>query len=292
MVNVLTVDVEEYFHPTEVQAAFGSDAFGSLPSRLKDQLPRVLNLLDRRQVKATFFVLGWVAEHHPDLIRQIASAGHEIGCHSYAHQLIYNLTPSAFREDTRRALAAIEDASGYSVRAYRAPSYSITARSMWALEILVECGFTHDSSIYPISHDRYGIPEFGRQAQTLQTASGPIFEVPIATVRLYDRWVSPVGGGAYLRLLPYAYTAAGIRRLNQESMPACIYFHPWEIDPQQPRLVTSRVARWRTYTGLASMESKLNRLVRDFQFSTMASVFPTVVNQPGVNRRSIAAFAG
>jgi polysaccharide deacetylase family protein (PEP-CTERM system associated) len=275
MINVLTVDVEEYFHPTEVQASTGPETWNLLPSRLQGQVSRILEILDQQDVRATFFILGWVAEKHPSIVRQIANAGHEIACHSYAHQLIYNLTPQQFRSDTIRAQAAIEDACGRSTRAYRAPSYSITERSMWALEILVELGFTHDSSIYPISHDRYGIPNFGRGAQVLQTPSGPICEIPIATVKLFNDRAVPVGGGGYLRLLPYSYTAAGIRRMNErDAMPACIYFHPWEIDQHQPRLASGLVSRWRTYTGIGGMEAKLKRLMKDFRFSTLASVYP------------------
>jgi polysaccharide deacetylase family protein (PEP-CTERM system associated) len=275
LINALSIDVEEYFHPEEVRMWVRPDQWESLPSRLMGQVSCVLDLLEQHQVKATFFVLGWVAHRRPQIVRQIAEAGHEIGCHSYAHELIYNQTPRAFRQDTRRAVRAIEDACGRSTRAYRAPSYSITARSMWALDILVDLGFTHDSSIYPISHDRYGIPGFGRHAQTLQTPSGPILEIPIATVKLSEGRVAPVGGGGYLRLLPYSYTAAGIRRVNnEESQPVCVYFHPWEIDPQQPRLASGVVSRLRTYTGLRSMERKLDRLVTEFQFSTLASVHP------------------
>jgi polysaccharide deacetylase family protein (PEP-CTERM system associated) len=290
VINVLTVDIEEYFHPTEVQACVGSDRWVSLPSRLQGQVRRILDLLDQHHVKATFFVLGWVAQRLPQTIRQIADAGHEIGCHSYDHQLVYNLTPKAFREDTKRALMTIEDACGRSARTYRAPSYSITMRSMWALEVLVECGFTHDSSIYPISHDRYGIPGFGRHAQTLQTPSGPILEIPIATVKLSARQVAPVGGGGYLRLLPYCYTAAGIRRVNNdESKPVCIYFHPWEIDPQQPRLASGLVSRLRTYTGLAGMEKKLNRLLAEFEFSTIASVYPIAAGDTRRHQGAVSA---
>lgn len=282
MLNALTIDVEEYFHPTEVQASLGGrDRWSTLPSRLERPTDRILELLDQHNVKATFFILGWVAEQHPGVVAQIARAGHEIGCHSYAHQLVYDLTPTEFREDTRRAIMAIEEACGQTPRVYRAPSYSITVRSMWALEILLECGFTHDSSIYPISHDRYGIPGFSRSLQRMETPSGTIYEIPVAAAKLFNRWVAPIGGGAYLRLLPYAYTAAGIRWMNlEESMPACIYFHPWEIDPEQPRLASGRVARWRTYSGLEGMDGKLRRLLTDFQFSTIQSVYRTDILDP------------
>jgi polysaccharide deacetylase family protein (PEP-CTERM system associated) len=271
--NIISVDVEEYFHPTELEAWVRMEQWATQPSRIEAQTHRVLDIFEHHGVRATFFLLGWVAERYPGLVREIAGRGHEIGCHSYAHRLVYNLTPAEFREDTGRAVRVIEDACGARPRVYRAPSYSITARSMWALEILVECGFTHDSSIYPILHDRYGIPGFGRHARTLDTPSGPIVEVPIATVQLSYRTVAPVGGGAYLRLLPYRYTAAGIRRINQhDQQPACMYLHPWELDPEQPSLARGWVSRLRTYGGLSSMAGKLDRLLSDFAFDTLSAV--------------------
>jgi polysaccharide deacetylase family protein (PEP-CTERM system associated) len=274
MLNALTIDVEEYFHPAEIQTSVGPDQWMTLPSRVEDQVLQVLELLAGKQVRATFFMLGWVAEHHPRCARTIVAAGHEIGCHSYAHQLVYEMTPAAFRLDTLRAVKAIEDACGVSPWIYRAPSYSITGKSMWALETLIECGFTHDSSIYPIAHDRYGIPGFERHAHVIHTASGPIYEVPAATVKVSSNRIMPVGGGGYLRLLPYRYTAAGVRRLNRdEQKPACIYFHPWEIDPSQPKLASGAIARLRTYTGMKGMAHKLNLLMSDFHFSTMSDVY-------------------
>ncbi len=273
--NVLTIDVEEYFHPTEVQAFVDQSGWGTLPSRVERQVHIILDLLEEKRVLATFFLLGWVTERHASLIRAIVGRGHEIGCHSYAHRLVYDLTPAQFRGDTMRAVAAIADICGVTPRVYRAPSYSITRASFWALETLIECGFTHDSSIYPIAHDRYGIEGFERHAHVLATPSGPIHEVPIATVRLASGRIAPIGGGAYLRLLPYRYTAAGIRRVNRvEQQPACIYFHPWEIDPEQPRLAAGRIARMRTYTGLKGMRGKLERLLSEFHFSSLTAVHP------------------
>jgi polysaccharide deacetylase family protein (PEP-CTERM system associated) len=275
MNNVLTVDVEEYFHPTEVQLYVKAPDWQAFPSRIERQVDRILTVFDAHRVSATFFILGWIAERHPHIVRAIAARGHEIGCHSYAHRMVSTLTPEEFREDTRRAVVAIEDACGITPRCYRAPSYSITSDCLWALEILIECGFSHDSSIYPIRHDRYGIPGFSRHATLLRTPSGPIFEIPIATVKLGGENVAPVGGGGYLRLLPYVYTAAGIRRVNDsESKPVCIYFHPWEIDPDQPRLPLGWLSRIRTYTGLRSMPSKIERLLKDFTFSSMSAVYP------------------
>lgn len=275
MRNILTFDVEEYFHPSEVQTSVDMKLWSLLPSRVEAETAEVLELLDRHKVTATFFLVGWVAEHRPQVARRIAEAGHEIGCHSYAHQLVYELTPSQFREDTERAISTIEDACGVTPRVYRAPSYSITARSMWALDVLAECGFTHDSSIYPITHDRYGIPGFSRHALMVNTSAGPLCEVPIATVRLSDRHVAPVGGGAYLRLLPYRYTAAGIRRINsEEGQPACIYVHPWELDAAQPRLACGLISRLRTYTGIGRMYAKLESLLSEFQFTHLTAIHP------------------
>jgi len=287
MLNIISVDVEEYFHPSEVARFAPMEQWSTLPSRVEEPTRRILHLFSQHEVHGTFFILGWVAERYPHLVREIAAGGHEIACHSYAHRLVYDLRPVEFEADTKRAVAAIEDACGISPRAYRAPSYSIVTRSMWALEILIQCGFTHDSSIYPISHDRYGIPGFGSSARTLLTPSGPILEVPIATVKLSRHRVAPVGGGAYLRLLPYRYSAAGIRRLNfEEQQPACIYFHPWEIDPNIPRLAHGWISQLRTYGGLSGMERKLERLLTEFQFSTLGEVHPAPV--PSATRSAVS----
>jgi polysaccharide deacetylase family protein (PEP-CTERM system associated) len=276
MLNALTIDVEEYFHPTEVSLSAPFEEWDLLPSRVEEQIDEILHLLEDRKVSGTFFILGWVAQRHSRMVERIASAGHEIGCHSHLHRLVYNLTPEEFRRDTELAVRTIEDACGLRPRVYRAPSYSIVKRSLWALEILVEAGFTHDSSIYPISHDRYGIPGFRRHAHTLKTPSGSLQEVPIATVRLSNSRVAPVGGGGYLRLLPYCYTAAGIRRINtEENQPACVYFHPWEIDPGQPRLASNLPARLRTYMGIRGMSSKLDRLLSEFRFASLREVYKT-----------------
>lgn len=279
MLNAFTVDVEEYFHPTEIQAAAPFTSWRTLPSRLQDQVDRILDLFQAHDVSATFFILGWIAKRHPHIVRLIASNGHEIGCHSNTHRLVYSLTPAQFREDTNSAVSAIEDACGVTPRCYRAPSYSITDKCLWAFDVLAECGFTHDSSVYPICHDRYGIPGFSRHATVVPTASGPIQEIPPATVRLSSHNIAPIGGGAYLRLLPYSYTAAGVRRVNEvEGKPVCMYLHPWEIDSKQPRIAKGFLSRLRTYTGLASVEPKLNRLLADFRFRTITEIYPTVAD--------------
>jgi polysaccharide deacetylase family protein (PEP-CTERM system associated) len=275
MVNAITVDVEEYFHATEVRNALGQAGWTSLPSRIQHQVHNTLDLFQNRNVKATFFILGWVAERFPALVRKVAEAGHEIACHSYAHNLVYDLSPAEFRADTLRAKQAIEDACGISPRIYRAPSYSITRQSLWALEILVECGFSHDSSIVPINHDRYGIPGTNRLPHMLNTPSGQIFEIPAATVELAHGKVLPIGGGGYLRLLPYRYCSAGIRRVNErDRAPACIYFHPWELDPELSRLPMGLIARLRTYSGVSGMQRKVERLLEEFEFSTISAAYP------------------
>lgn len=273
--NIFSVDVEDYFHPTEVQAWAPVEKWDSLPSRVEANTRVVLAALARHKATATFFVLGWVAERFPALIREIAAAGHEIGCHSHNHQLVWELGPERFRQDTLRACDAIEAVCGRRPRCYRAPSYSITRESMWALEVLVECGFTHDSSIYPVRHDRYGIEGFPRHAGPVETARGPILEVPAASVALTSGWTIPAGGGAYLRLLPYRYTAAGIRRLNRvEGKPAMIYTHPWEFDAASPRLARGRIARWRTYAGLGGVRRKIDRLLGEFEFTSLEQAYP------------------
>ena len=275
MVNAITVDVEEYFHATEVQEAVCETDWKSLPSRLRPQVHTILELFEEKNLKGTFFILGWVAERFPSLIREIADAGHEIACHSHAHRLVYQLSPAEFRVDTRLAVAAIQSASGISPRIYRAPSYSITRQSLWALDILIEEGFTHDSSIVPINHDRYGIPGSQRLPHILETPSGQIFEIPAATTELSKDRVLPIGGGGYLRLLPYRYCSAGIRRVNRrDRMPACIYFHPWELDPHLQRLPMGWIGRLRTYTGLAGMRHKIERLLDEFEFAPISAAFP------------------
>lgn len=272
-VNVLSIDVEDYFHPSELGGNIKS--WTTHNPRVDVGVNFLLEILAERQIRATFFILGWIATHHPRLVRRIADAGHEIGCHSNLHRLVYRLSPDEFRQDTVAAVRAIEDASGATPRMYRAPSYSVTKKSLWALQILSECGFTHDSSIYPIAHDRYGIPQFPRHASYVSTPAGGILEVPVATVRL-GRQVVPVGGGAYMRLFPYRYIAAGLRRVNhQENQPACLYFHPWELDPDQPRLAKSMISRLRTYSGLRGMCAKMKRLLDEFRFSTLTEVFPS-----------------
>lgn len=270
IVNAMTVDVEDYFHASAFDRVVSRSSWFEQESRVVRNTHRLLELFLRHRVRATFFVLGWVADRFPSLVREIAACGHELASHGYHHQLIYTLTADQFREDVRRAKAAIEDAGGGRVRGYRAPSFSIVRSSLWALDVLIEEGHAYDASIFPIRHDRYGIPDAPRAAHVIERAAGTIVEVPAATVRVAGRNL-PIAGGGYFRLLPYAFTRWGIERLNACGEPAVFYIHPWEIDPQQPRLPASRLTAVRHYKNLHQTVNRLERAVRDFAFDTVAT---------------------
>jgi polysaccharide deacetylase family protein (PEP-CTERM system associated) len=272
LLNAMTVDVEDYFHVSVFEQVVPRAAWDTMESRVVANTERLLALFDSYRVRGTFFVLGWVAERHPALIRAIAAQGHELASHGYAHRLVYNQTPEAFREDVRRAKALIEDAAGTGVRGYRAPSFSVTVRSLWALDVLVEEGYRYDASIFPIRHDRYGIPDAPRWPHALAQTSGRLFEVPGSTVRIAGTNL-PVAGGGYFRILPYAWTRWGIARLNDvERQPAIFYLHPWEIDPEQPRLAANALGRFRHYRNLHVTEHRLRALMRDFAFAPLETV--------------------
>jgi polysaccharide deacetylase family protein (PEP-CTERM system associated) len=233
---------------------------------------RLLDIFDEFRVRSTFFILGWVAERHPNLVRDIAWRGHEVASHGYAHRLIYDQTPAAFRHDVRRAKRVIEDACGRGLRGYRAPSYSVTPRSLWALDVLLEEGHEYDASIFPIRHDRYGIPVSERRPYLIERQTGTLVEVPGSTTRV-GLLNLPVAGGGYFRQLPYAWTRWGIARINRlEGRPAVFYLHPWEIDPNQPRLPVGRVGRFRHYRNLERTEARLRQLLTDFKFGAVEAV--------------------
>jgi polysaccharide deacetylase family protein (PEP-CTERM system associated) len=284
VVNAMSVDVEDYFHVSVFDGLIPRSAWGQLESRVCANTDRLLGIFDDAGVQATFFVLGWVAERHPELVRRIASAGHEIASHGYAHRLVYDQTPVAFREDVRRAKRLLEDASGEPVDGFRAPSYSVTPRSLWALDILIEEGYSYDASIFPILHDRYGIPVSARHPYEIQRKDGVLTEVPGSTVRV-GSWNMPVGGGGYFRILPYAWTRWGISRLNAvEGQPAVFYLHPWEIDPGQPRLNAGLLGRFRHYRNLDKTEHRLQLLLREFQFGPVRNLAePYVPRSAGGN---------
>lgn len=270
VVNAMSVDVEDYFQASVFDRVVSRASWSERESRVVGNTHRLLAFFARRQVRATFFVLGWVAQRFPSLVKEIASLGHEVASHGFHHQLIYTLTPDQFREDVRRAKAVIEDAGGCAVRGYRAPSFSIIRSSLWALDVLIEEGHAYDASIFPIHHDRYGIPDAPRHAHVIERPAGTIVEVPASTVRVGQTNL-PTAGGGYFRLLPYAATRHAIARINTvDREPAIFYIHPWEIDAEQPRLPISRVAQWRHYSNLDDTLSRLDRLVSDFAFDTVA----------------------
>ena len=270
--NVLTVDVEEYFHPNAMDAAVDPAEWDGLPKRVEHNTHRMLDLLSEHDVRATFFVLGWVAERLPRLVAEIARRGHEVACHGYAHRLVYRLGPARFRDDVVRSKRILEDCLGSRVTGFRAASCSIIDTTLWALDILIEEGFEFDSSIFPVRHDLYGIPGFRRFAVRLRRAAGEIVEIPLSTVHLLGRnW--PVAGGGYFRLLPYRITRLSVQRLNRhDRAPAIVYVHPWEIDADQPRLPGGVVSHFRQYTNLRRTESRLRRLLSEFTFAPIRDV--------------------
>jgi polysaccharide deacetylase family protein (PEP-CTERM system associated) len=272
ILNAMSVDVEDYFHVSAFDQVVCRDRWHSLESRVCANTERLLGIFDEVGVRATFFVLGWVAERFPDIVRRIAAGGHEVASHGYEHRLVYRQTPAAFREDVRRAKAVLEATVSQPVVGFRAPSYSITRESLFAIDILIEEGFSYDSSIFPIYHDRYGIPDSPRRMYVLDRPAGSIIEVPGSTVRL-GPLNFPVGGGGYFRIAPYFWTRWGIARLNRrDEQPAIFYIHPWELDPEQPRLTAGRIGRFRHYRNLHKTEGRLRALLREFPFGPMRTV--------------------
>jgi polysaccharide deacetylase family protein (PEP-CTERM system associated) len=275
IVNALTIDVEDYFHVSVFDGVVSRSQWDRLESRVCGNTDRVLDLLAEHGVRGTFFVLGWVAERHPALVTRIVAAGHEVASHGYGHRLVYDQTPTAFREDVRRAKALLEQASGVQVNGYRAPSYSIVPRSLWALDVLIEEGHTYDASIFPIRHDRYGIPVSARHPYVIDRPQGRLVEVPASTAEIAGTNL-PIAGGGYFRLLPYGWTRWGIRRVNDtERLPVIFYLHPWEIDPDQPRLHAGLISRVRHYRNLDQTEPRLRQLLKDFSWGSLRSILPT-----------------
>lgn len=266
MRNALSVDVEDWFQVGAFEQVIPRDAWETLPRRVESNTDRVLALFEQAGVKATFFTLGWVAARHPALIRRIAEAGHEVASHGWDHRRVFSLSQSEFRDDLARARAAIEDAGGRPVLGYRAPSFSIDARTPWAHPVLAEQGYAYSSSVAPIRHDHYGWPESPRFAWR-PVAGADLVELPVTTVDVAGRRLA-AGGGGFFRLLPYAFSSWAVDRVNRrEQRPAIFYFHPWEIDPGQPRVAEAPLkSRLRHYSKLAAMQPKLLKLLRDHQW--------------------------
>ncbi len=269
--NAFTCDVEDYFQVSALAPHFPRSSWDNVPCRVERNVERILELLARHQARGTFFTLGWVAERYPQMVRRIAEAGHEVASHGYSHERASAMTPEAFSADIRLARAVLEDITGTAVTGYRAPSFSIGTGNLWAHDCIAEAGYLYSSSVYPVKHDHYGIPDAPRFPWRL--ANG-LVEVPVSTVRWMGRnW--PAGGGGFFRLLPYAVSRWQIARVNAaDRRPAIFYFHPWEIDPAQPRVAeASAKTRFRHYVNLEHTESRLDRLLADFSWGRADEVF-------------------
>lgn len=274
--NALTIDVEDYFQVAALAEAVDRKDWSSMEYRVEKNTDQLLEMLERKDLRATFFTLGWVAERSPDLVRRIQKAGHEVASHGYSHQLVYSQTPEVFREETRKSKAILEDITGQPITGYRAASYSITAQSRWALDILCEEGFEWDSSIFPVHHDRYGMPGTPHEPYRLKAPNGgtllefPLSTCPIGSYRL------PIAGGGYFRLYPYWLSRWGLGKINRAGQPFIFYLHPWEIDPGQPRLKVSAFSKFRHYNNLDKCMKRLNKLTDDFRFGTVSDVLSEV----------------
>ena len=285
LTNMLSIDVEDYFHVSAFEKISPPDRWHEFESRVEQNTEKILKILNDFDIKATFFVLGWVARSAPHLVKRIASLGHEIASHGYGHQRVPTQSRLEFRDDVRQSKSMLEDLIGGAVKGYRAPSYSISLSSLWAFDELVEAGYSYDSSVFPVQHDFYGIPDWPRFTFPLQrTGSGwepgagsdlpcEIIEVPITTLNIAGRNI-PISGGGYFRLYPYVMTRMGLNLINhQEQRPFVFYLHPWEFDPDQPRMTGAGMkSRFRHYLNLHKTEERFRRLLQDFSFSTIDDV--------------------
>ena len=272
IVNAMSVDIEEYFQVGAFEKTIARSDWECIASRVVSTTSNVLDLYAEAGVKATFFTLGWVAERHPELVRRIAEAGHEVASHGYGHDRVTSLTPQSFRDDLRHTKALLEDACGTLIQGYRAPSFSICKDNSWALNVLADEGYAYSSSVAPFGTDHYGWPGFPRFAHR-PVAGSDMIEIPVTTARVGSRLMA-AGGGGYFRLLPYGLARWAIRQVNAEQQPAVFYFHPWEVDPDQPRVAGAPLkSRLRHYTNLGVMAGKLRRLLSDFCWDRLDRVY-------------------
>ena len=271
-VNALSIDVEEYFQATAFNGDAPYDMWDSYEPRVHAPTEKVLSLLARHDTKATFFIVGWVARKHPSIVQAIQKEGHEVACHSYAHREISEQTPDTFRKDLSLARSILEDITGEPVRGYRAPTFSITSGTLWALDTLIEEGFHYDSSIFPIRHDRYGMPKAERFPSVIRRSNGyRLLEFPMSTLRLMGMNF-PFAGGGYMRLLPSSFVSRGIDRINREGQPVIVYVHPWEFDTDQPRIHASRLTTFRHYHNMQAMTAKFEHLLSRHKFAPVWEV--------------------
>lgn len=277
--NVMSVDVEDYFQVGAFEHTISRDDWEHWPCRVEANVERILALFARHDVKATFFTLGWIAERYPNMVREIVRQGHELASHGYGHQRVSQLSEMEFRADVTRAKGLLEDIGGVVVKGYRAPSFSIGHKNLWALDVLADTGHHYSSSIYPIAHDHYGMPDAPRFPYRPERCSA-LLEVPPTTVDWHGRNL-PAAGGGYFRLLPYAASRWLIGQVNgRDKRPAMFYFHPWEVDPQQPRIPGAPLkSRFRHYVNLSRMEAKLARLCVDFRWGRADQVYASELSQ-------------
>jgi polysaccharide deacetylase family protein (PEP-CTERM system associated) len=271
VVNGLSIDVEEYFHAVNLRPAFPEAEWPRLARRAEVGVERSLRILERAGQKATFFVLGWVAEHEPELVRAIAAAGHEIASHGHSHRMVDELGEEAFAADVAKSLELLAQLSPAPIEGFRASTFSVTKRTWWALAILARMGFRYDSSVFPVRHDRYGVPSFARTPVELALDGRRIVELPLLTWRLFGQNL-PAAGGGYLRQFPLRYTQMALRAMNRAGKPGVLYLHPWELDPGQPRAPAAtigRLARLRHYRNLERTAERLERLVAEFRFAPL-----------------------
>ena len=276
VINALTIDLEDYFHVSAFNQQVRKEDWDGYPLRVEQNTHHILDLLDEIRVKGTFFILGWVAERKTVLVREIQARGHEVACHGYGHDLIYRIGRSNFKRDIEMARKILEDICGEKIQGYRAPSFSITKDSLWALDALIEEGFAYDSSMYPIHHDLYGLPGMCPFPHEIHREGGAIKEFPLSTLRLdvFNKSIPiPIAGGGYLRFFPLWVIVKGIRKLNmKEGQPSVLYFHPWELDPDQPRIRCNWKSKFRHYYNIAGMEEKVKYLLESFRYAPMRTV--------------------
>lgn len=272
MLNALSIDVEDYFQVSAAESIIRYKDWDGYESRVVKNTKKILSILKEFNIKATFFVLGWIAERFPELVKEIYLQGHEVACHGYNHRLVYNQGAKVFREDIRKAKAILEEITGSQIIGYRAPSSSITNKSLWALEILIEEGFQYDSSIFPVRHNRYGIPNGERFIHKIDLGEkGTIIEFPLSTVRVFGSNFA-ISGGGYLRFYPLVLVKWAIEHINKEGYPAMVYIHPWEIDPEQPRMELPGLSKFKHYVNLSKHSDKLKSLLSDVKFSSIQEV--------------------
>ncbi len=273
MVNALSFDVEDYYQVEAFKEFIRFEEWLKYPPRVVANTRKITGILDERNVKATFFILGWIAERFPDMVKQLADNGHEIATHGYAHRMVYKQSREAFEEDLIKSIEILENISGKKIIGYRAPTYSIVEETFWAFDILIRHNLLYDSSIFPIVHDRYGVPDGERFPHKIKRENGgTIMEFPLSTLRFW-KWNFPIAGGGYLRLFPYWFLKKSLQRINKQEKPGLIYLHPWELDPEQPKIPNiAPITRFRHYINLHSTATKLRSLIRDFEFAPIRDV--------------------